>query len=338
MENGAVVVALAALALVGLALAAVLVAQLRRAAVTAADPALAAAVGALQVEVQRALGATEQQVLTQTAATQRSLGEVARELGVVAERSAQVGTLARDIGSLSDLLRAPKPRGTFGELFLERVLADELPAAAFALQYGYRDGTRVDAVVRFGDRLVPIDAKFPLESFAAIGRATDDEDGRARRRAFAQQVKRHVDAVARYVQPGEGTIDYAFLYVPAENVFYECLARPDDDLDLAAYCSARRVIPASPNTLLAYLRVVSLGLRGLAIEESARDLQARVGQAATELGRLREIHRVASGHLDNAQRKLHEADAALARTALVIEGLGGHAGPGDADARGAADP
>jgi len=116
---------------------------------------------------------------------------------------------------------------------------------------------------------------------------------------------------------------------------YECLARPDDDLDLAAYCAARRVIPASPNTLLAYLRVVSLGLRGLAIEESARDLQARVGQAATELGRLRELHRVASGHLDNAQRKLHEADAALARTALVIEGLGGHAG---ADFRGAAEP
>ncbi|MEK6619961.1 MAG: DNA recombination protein RmuC, partial [Chloroflexota bacterium] len=127
--------------------------------------ATAESVNALRADVQRSLGTTEQQVLTQTGATQRSLADLSRQLGTLAEQSARIGDLAKDVGSLHDLLRAPKPRGGFGELLLERVLADCLPADAFELQYTYRDGSRVDAVVKFAGRLVPIDAKFPVESF-----------------------------------------------------------------------------------------------------------------------------------------------------------------------------
>src|SRR5512138_3385842 len=142
----------------------------------------------MRAEFQRTLGATEQQLVTQTSTTQRTLADVSRQLGALGEQSARIGELAKDIGSLQDLLRAPKPRGGFGELMLERLLRDCLPAAAYEVQYTFRDGSRVDAVVRFGARIVPLDAKFPNESYTQIALAKDDSDRRARRRAFLQQV------------------------------------------------------------------------------------------------------------------------------------------------------
>src|SRR5688572_24536622 len=213
------------------------------------------ALGDLRTEMQRTLSTTEQQVLTQTGATQRSLTDLSRQLGVLSEQSARVGELAKDIGSLQDLLRAPKPRGGFGELMLERLLQDCLPASAYEIQFTYRDGSRVDAVVRCANRLVPIDAKFPNESYTQIAAATNEPDRIRRRRAFLQQVRRHIDAVARYVSPQDSTIDYSFMYLPSEAIYYEVMTREiaDGEIDLGTYCQERHVIPASPNTLLAYL-------------------------------------------------------------------------------------
>src|SRR6202158_2520114 len=221
--------------------------------------ASAGAMAELRTEVQRTLSATEQQVVTQTGATQRSLSELSRQLGALSEQSTRIGDLAKDIGSLQDLLRAPKARGGFGELMLERLLQDCLPATAYSVQYTYRDGSRVDAVVRYGARIVPIDSKFPSESYTQIAGARDDADRRSRRRSFLQQVRRHVDSVGRYVSPQDSTIDYAFMYLPSEAIYYELTihdASPDEP-DILAYCAEHHVILASPNTLLAYLQVVA---------------------------------------------------------------------------------
>src|SRR5947209_20403423 len=162
---------------------------------------LARSVADLRSDLSRALGATEHQLTSQAGTTQRTLSDLSRQLGALSEQRQRIGELAKDIGSLQDLLRGPKARGGFGELLLERLLADCLPSGAYETQYTYRDGSRVDAVVRFASRLVPIDAKFPNESYAALASATDDTERRSRRRAFLQQAKRHVDAVARYVSP-----------------------------------------------------------------------------------------------------------------------------------------
>ncbi len=280
-----------------------------------------AALAELRIEFQRTMGATEQQVLEQTGSTRRALTELSGQLGRLAEQSARIGDLAKDIGSLQDLLRAPKLRGGFGQLLMERLLAECLPADAFELEYPYRDGSRVDAVVRYGGKLVPIDAKFPLESFNALAAATDEADRRVRRRAFLQQVRRHVDAVARYVAPQEGTIDFALMYVPAENVFYETVIREDSELDLREYCAQRHVIPTSPNTLLAYLQLVALGLRGLAMQERTRELQQGIAHVAREFERFQQLHEQLGRHLDNAAKKFVESERALDRTQLAIEGL-----------------
>ena len=277
------------------------------------------ALAEMRAELQRSLGATEQQVLTQTGSTQRTLGELGATLATLGEQSARIGELAKDVGSLHDLFRAPKLRGGFGELLLERVLADNLPATAYELQYGYRDGSRVDAIVRFAGRIVPIDAKFPIESFNALTAAADDAERASRRRAFIQQVKRHVDAVARYIAPGEGTIDFAFLYFPAEAVYYgAAVAEPD----LREYCAERHVLPTSPNTLVAYLQMVSLGLRGLAMEERTRELNENLRRAALEIENFRLMHDTLGRHLENATKKYAESLRGLDRTADAIEAVG----------------
>jgi len=282
----------------------------------------AVAMGELRTEVQRTLGATEQQVMTQTGATQRSLHDLSRQLGVLSEQSIRVGELAKDIGSLQDLLRAPKPRGGFGELMLERLLQDCLPVSAYEIQFTYRDGSRVDAVVRSANRLVPIDAKFPNESYPQIAAATDDADRTRRRRAFLQQVRRHIDAVARYVSPQDGTIDFAFMYLPSEAIYYEVMTRDRaDEPDLGAYFQERHVIPASPNTLLAYLQVVALGIRGLAMQERTRELQQSIAQVRREFERFVGLHDQLGTHLDHAMKKFDETERALARASGAIEGL-----------------
>jgi DNA recombination protein RmuC len=281
------------------------------------------ALGDVRGEMQRALGATEQHLVTQTTATQRTLTDLSRQLGTLGEQSARIGELAKDIGSLQDLLRAPKPRGGFGELMLERLLQDCLPGNAYEIQHTYRDGSRVDAIVRYGSRVVPIDSKFPSESYTQIALATDDADRRSRRRAFLQQVRRHVDAVSRYISPADATIDYALMYLPSEAIYFELTLgdTSNDDPDILRYCADRNVIPASPNTLLAYLQVIALGVRGLALQERTRDLQLGIAQVRREFERFVELHDQLGKHLDNATKKFDETERALARASGAIEGL-----------------
>jgi DNA recombination protein RmuC len=283
---------------------------------------LARSVGELRADVSRSLGATEQQMATQAGTTHRTLNDLSRQLGTLSEQSQRVGELAKDIGSLQDLLRAPKARGGFGELLLERLLHDALPAGAYEVQYTYKDGSRVDAIVRYAGRIVPIDAKFPNETWNALAKAVDETERRTKKRAFLQQVRRHIDAVGRYVSPADGTIDFAVMYIPSESIYYDLVLREEEgEPDLRAYCAERKVIPASPNTLLAYLQVVALGVRGLAMQERTRELQQGVAAVRREFERFVELHDQLGRHLENATKKFDETDRALSRASSAIETL-----------------
>ncbi len=283
---------------------------------------LARSVGELRADLSRSLGATEQQLATQAGTTNRTLTDLSRQLGSLGEQSQRIGDLAKDIGSLQDLLRAPKARGGFGELLLERLLHDALPAGAYEIQYTYKDGSRVDAIVRYAGRLVPIDAKFPNETWNAVAKAVDETERRTKKRAFLQQVRRHIDAVGRYVSPADGTIDFALMYIPSESIYYDLVLREEEgEPDLRAYCAERKVIPASPNTLLAYLQVIALGVRGLAMQERTRELQQGVAAVRREFERFVELHDQLGRHLENATKKFDETDRALSRASSAIETL-----------------
>jgi DNA recombination protein RmuC len=221
--------------------------------------------------------------------TQRSAGEtatkIAEQIGEVGRTSAQMLQRANDLARLEQALRPPKARGGVGELLLANVLRDSLPSDAYELQHTFRSGERVDAVVR-ADKLVPIDAKFPLENFERVVNAEDDKERELYEKAFGRDVKVHVDAIAtKYVRPAEGTFDFALMYLPSEAIYYELVCGKTGGL--YAYALGKRVFPVSPSTFHAYLAIIVLGLRGLQIERHAQEVMAYTAQLAKDFGRFR---------------------------------------------------
>src|SRR5262245_43856921 len=205
------------------------------------------------------------------------VGEVQGTLGKLHEATQRVAEVGREIQGLEQILKAPKVRGGLGETLLAELLGQMLPREHFHLQHGFKSGDKVDAAIAIGGRLVPVDAKFPLENFRRLLAEPDEERRRALRRAFGRDVKNRVEEIAKkYILPDEDTFDFALMYVPAENVYYEMIVKDEstEDESIGAYALSRRVVPVSPNSLYAYLQVVVLGLRGLRIEAHAGATQA----------------------------------------------------------------
>jgi DNA recombination protein RmuC len=257
--------------------------------------------------------------------TAQVVGAVQRSLGGLEEANRRIYEIGRDISSLQEILRPPKLRGGLGELLLEDLLRQVLPEENLGFQHMFSSGQRVDAVIRLDAGLVPVDAKFPLENFRRVLDAADDDERARHRRAFVTDVRRHIDAIAeRYIVPDEGTLEFALMYVPAENVYYEMIVKDGltDGADIADYALRRRVIPVSPGTTYAYLQAIALGLRGLRIEQQARVIMERLSGVRDELERLREAYRLVGRHLGNAtasaaaaERRLDRLDASLAALA-----------------------
>jgi DNA recombination protein RmuC len=257
----------------------------------------------------------------------RTVLDLRQQLGQVQEASLRIFEVGRSIASLQDLLRAPKIRGGLGELLLADLLRQILPEGAILLQHAFRSGTVVDAAIRAGDHLVPIDSKFPLENFVRMTESSDDAVRAAHRRAFLTDVRRHIDAIStRYILPAEGTLDFALMYIPAENVYYETIIRgtPGEDgtrSGLFEHALGRRVIPVSPNTLYAYLQVILMGLRGLHVDETAKEIVAGVQRVSKDLGRFRESFETLGRHLGNAAKQQETALKQLDRIGSGVESL-----------------
>jgi DNA recombination protein RmuC len=255
----------------------------------------------------------------------RAVGEVQRGLGELREATTRVYEVGRDVATLHDILRAPKLRGGLGEFLLGDLLAQVLPPAHYQLQHAFRSGERVDAVVRVGEALVPVDAKFPLEDFRRLLQATDDEDRARARKAFAGRVRKHVDDIAaKYIVPDEGTYDFALMYIPAENVYYEAIIR-DEARELADYALDRKVVPVSPNSFYAYLQAIVLGLRGLRIESRAQEVMGQLAQLGGDLTRLREDFRLLGKHLTNASQAFAAAERRMERVEGKLDAIGDEA-------------
>lgn len=277
---------------------------------------------ALRDQMRASLEGGSLQIDRRLAETNRVVGDVRRGLGEVDRQVRSVSDAARELRQLQELLRSPKVRGGIGEYLLGELLAQVLPAAHFTLQYEFSTGERVDAVLRVGQGLVPVDAKFPLENFRRL-RETEDRAARDAGRAFRADVRRHIDAIAkRYIRPGEGTYDFAMMYVPAETVYQEMLAQDADGArDLFHYALQRQVVPVSPQSFYAYLQVIVLGLRGLSLEGRASEIMERLAGLQNRLDRFTESFDTAVRHLAHAQRQMEEAGRRLARLESAFEDL-----------------
>jgi DNA recombination protein RmuC len=261
--------------------------------------------------------------------SQKSVGErldkaaevvarVQNSLGGLDKATQQVFAVGKDIAQLQDILRAPKLRGSFGELFLGDLLGQILPPRHFALQHAFKSGAIVDAVVKLGGRLVPVDAKFPLENFKRLVMTQDAQEKTQNRRKFVTDVKRHIDAISeKYLLPDEGTFEFALMYIPAENVYYETIIKDDNLADegpsIMAYAFSKRVVPVSPNSFYSYLHTISLGLRGLEIEENARRIMEQLGRLKTDFVRFRDDFQLLGKHLSNSRTKYEEVEHRLGR-------------------------
>jgi DNA recombination protein RmuC len=265
-------------------------------------------------------------------ATQQSLGErldnasrvvnhVQRSLGGLEEANRKIYEVGKDIASLQEILRAPKLRGGLGEYFLEDLLAQILPTQHFSTQYSFRSGDKVDAVIKLGLSLVPVDAKFPLENFKRIlESANDDEKARARKQ-FAADVRKHIDTIAaKYILPDEGTYDFALMYIPAENVYYETIIKDGapEEKTLSSYAMSKRVIPVSPNSFYAYLQAIVLGLKGMKIEDRARDIIQYLSRLQGDFGKFRDEFALLGKHLGHAQSSYQNADRRMEQFAQKL--------------------
>jgi DNA recombination protein RmuC len=233
-----------------------------------------------------------------------AFGNVKEQLGKLEETNKQIIAISQNISSLQELLRAPKFRGAMGESFLENLLAQVLPKEHYQAQYRFKSGDAVDAVIRLGERLVPVDAKFSLENFQKMLEGSDEQVKESFRKKFIQDIKNRINEISvKYILPAENTYDFALMYIPAENVYYEVIIKED----IFSYSMSKKVIPVSPNTFYAYLQVICLGLRGLKVEENAKMILKSLGALAVETDRFKEDFNVLGSHLLNANTKYADA-------------------------------
>jgi DNA recombination protein RmuC len=259
----------------------------------------------------------------------QTLGTVKQDMGRMETATQEVLAKAKNIAQLEELLRAPKFRGGMSELFLADLLGQVLPPAHFTLQHRFKSGERVDAAVRIGSNLVPVDAKFPLENFRKFVQEDEPRSKETLRKKFAADVKKHIDDIAsKYILPDEGTYDFAMMYIPAENVYYETILKDEnlgEESSLLAHAMKKRVIPVSPNSFFAYLQVIVLGLKGLEIEKSAQSLLRGLFQLQGDLGRFKAEFQVLGSHLTNARSKYEDSEKRLDRFSDKLELMQGTA-------------
>ncbi len=215
--------------------------------------------------------------------------EVTEKLTRLDETNKQVVGFTDQLQQLQDILKNPKQRGVLGEYYLETVLKNVLPPKNYQLQYPFKNNDKVDAVIFIGEKIIPIDSKFSLENYNRISVERDPTERERLEKLFKQDLKNRIDETAKYIRPSEKTMDFAFMFIPAEAIYYDLLVNQIGTVklntrDLIEYAfKDKHVIIVSPTSFFAYLQTVLQGLRALQIEESAKEIRKNVEQLARHL-------------------------------------------------------
>lgn len=271
-------------------------------------------------------------LLKQFDTSNKIVADVSKQLEALKSTNQQVVNVTTELKTLQNILTNPKQRGNVGEYYLESVLENILPPGIFKMQYGFKNGEKVDAVIFVDNHIVPIDSKFSLENY---NRLIETKDGHIRdvlAAEFKKDVKKRIDETAKYIRPREKTTDFAFMFIPSEAIYYDLLvnkigAANTTSRSLIEYAFRdKKVVIVSPTTFLAYLQTVLQGLRSLKIEEQAKEIQQRVG----ELGRHMAAHEdsmqrlgnslgATVNHFNRAHKELKHVDKDVVRIAETEE-------------------
>ncbi|MEK7579263.1 MAG: DNA recombination protein RmuC [Patescibacteria group bacterium] len=243
---------------------------------------------------------------TQFGQSQKLIQEVTKELTEVKETGKQVVSFADQLQSLQDILKNPKQRGVLGEYYLETLLKNVLPDGSYKMQYAFADGTIVDAAVFVKDKVIPIDSKFSLENYNRLAEEKNGPERDRLEKVFVADLKNRIVETSKYILPAQGTTDFAFMFIPHEAIYYDLLVNKiglvgDDTESLIQRAAGKhKVIIVSPTSFLAYLQTVLQGLKGMKIEEQAKDIIKRVGELGKHLKGYEEYHKKLGNALGTA--------------------------------------
>lgn len=267
-----------------------------------------------------------QSTLTQSLqSSQKVLGELHGQIGILQGTNKQMLQVGNEVRRLQDILSSPKLRGQMGEWSLENLLRQILPKDSYQLQYTFKDGKMVDALIQLAEYSVPVDAKFPLPSFEKVVKAETDEEKGKLRKQFLKDVTIHIDKIASdYIRPAEGTLDFALCYIPAENVYYETVIKyAGETQDILQYSLDKKVIPVSPNLLYVYLMTVVMGLHGLQIEKQAAEIRQNLKKLNASFADFGSHWEVLGKHLRNAYGQYEDGQKKLDRFGLQLDQIQG---------------
>lgn len=278
-------------------------------------------------KIDRNNNAIQSSVQRQLTESSRLVADVTQRLTKLDETNKRVVGVADELKTLQNVLSNPKQRGVFGEFYLESVLDNVMPPGQFQMQYKFKDGEIVDAVI-FLERkqVLPIDSKFSLENYNRMVEASGEERDKLLQKVKAD-LKMRIDETAKYIRPSENTMDFAFMFIPSESLYYDLLINNvgagGSSRDLIEYAFRdKRVIIVSPTSLLAYLQTVLQGLRSLQIEQQAKDIQVRVGKLGVHIAKFEEFMQKLGGslgttvnHFNNAHKELGKVDKDIVKIA-----------------------
>lgn len=229
--------------------------------------------------------------------SQRLIKDITEELAHVKDTGRRVEGFAEQLQNLQDILKNPKQRGILGEYYLETLLKNVLPTGGYQMQYSFADGTIVDAVVFVKDKIIPIDSKFSLENYNRLIEEKEPTEKDRLEKAFRSDLKQRIDETSKYIKPAENTMDFAFMFIPHEAIYYDLLISQVGTLkvntrDLIEYAfKEKKVIVVSPTSFLAYLQTVLQGLKAMQIEESAKYIKVNVENLQRHLSAYEEYYK-----------------------------------------------
>lgn len=248
-----------------------------------------------------------------------------KEVTSVKEIGRQTQGFAQQLQNLQDILKNPKQRGILGEYYLETVLKNVLPPGMYQMQYPFKNGEIVDAAVFVSDKIVPIDSKFSLDNYNRLVHANEAEKP-AFEKAFVNDLKLRIQETAKYIRPEENTMDFAFMFIPSEGIYYDLLTNQvgggEDENLIQRAAGKYKVIIVSPTSFLAYLQTVMQGLKALKIEEKAAEIQQRVGELGKHISAWQEFYRklgvslgTSISHYNSGYKELGKIDKDVYRIA-----------------------
>jgi DNA recombination protein RmuC len=259
------------------------------------------------------------------ASVQSTFAGLQEQVGAMNAQARHLTDLSKSVNAIEHVLRAPKMRGSFGEEQLENLLGLVFARQQYELQYRFPSGEMADAIILLSAGNVAVDSKFPLENFRRIADAGTEDEKKAVRRDFLRDVRKRVDEIAtKYIRPADGTLPFALMYVPAENVYYETIIRDDDGYELYQYCLQKRVVPVSPNSLYAYLQTIMVGMKGLQVSQRAELIVRGIESLKIEMEKFGKAYDTIGQHVRNAAAKFDEGSKLLTKVEARVENLTGH--------------